>query len=321
MPIVSIIVPCYNSYKHMERCLKALENQTCKDIEIIFVDDCSTDNTYDKLIEYKSTSSLLVQVIKNETNSGPGKSRSNGIDAANGEWVAFCDSDDWYENDFVEVMLDNAFSHNADIVMCDLNYAYKNDLIKKCGKMDSFSDKTTQSEFIAYAVDSLCTLLVKRILFDNINMPLLYNGEDVATVPQLLAQTDRIAFEKKALYNYFMRPTSASCVPSERICRGLNEAFNIIEKSIGADFTQECEYKGILIVLYGVTLNALKVGAKNDEIHSIARDFKAKYPLWHKNQYIKNLGKAKKIYLFALRVGFVEYNRLFAKLHMLYVKQ
>lgn len=114
---VSVIIPCYNSYKYMNKCLKSLEDQTFKDFEVIFVDDYSTDNTYNDLKKYLENTNLQWELLKNSQNSGPGQSRNNGIEKAKGEFVCFMDSDDWYENNFLEKMYNKAENEKLDIVM------------------------------------------------------------------------------------------------------------------------------------------------------------------------------------------------------------
>ena len=100
----SVIIPCYNSWQFMERGLRSLEEQSFSDFEVIFVDDCSTDDTYSRLITYQQSSTMNISVFRNEKNSGPGEARNNGIKRAQGEYLAFLDSDDWYEKDFLQKM-------------------------------------------------------------------------------------------------------------------------------------------------------------------------------------------------------------------------
>ena len=88
-PIFSIVIPCYNSWRYMERGLHFLEKQTFIDFEVIFVDDCSTDDTYCQLEKYQQQSILSIRIIRNIKNSGPGESRNYGIKMAKGDYIAF----------------------------------------------------------------------------------------------------------------------------------------------------------------------------------------------------------------------------------------
>jgi glycosyltransferase involved in cell wall biosynthesis len=321
MPKISVIIPCYNSFKLMSRCFQALERQSFKDFEVIIVDDCSTDNSYENLLAYQEISQLNMIVLKNSVNCGPGESRNIGIKNANGEWLAFCDSDDWYSIYYLEKMLKKATEKNVDIVMCDFNYAFDDGRLDKCNAMNIFTDSTSKNEFIAYAKASLWLLLVKKALFNSVEIPPLYNGEDVAVVPQLLAKADSIAVEHEALYNYWVRSDSISSIPSINVYRSFEEAFSIIEAAIKNSYPLECEYIGINTMLYGATLNAFKSRVKDSEIIRVTKAFNRKYPSWMKNPYINQLNLRKKLYLKCIYLRLYLINKLYAKLHLLYVKQ
>lgn len=100
MSKVSVIIPCYNAAAYIDRCFKALENQTYKDFDVIVVDDCSTDNSIEIIEKYRATSKLTITIMKNDINSGPAASRNKGIRKSTAEYITFCDSDDWYEKRF-----------------------------------------------------------------------------------------------------------------------------------------------------------------------------------------------------------------------------
>ena len=98
---VSIIVPAFNTEKYLPECLDSVVNQTLKDIEIICIDNCSTDNTLNILNEYAKKDSRI-KVIANKVNKGVANSRNLGLDSASGEYVGFVDSDDFIELDMFE---------------------------------------------------------------------------------------------------------------------------------------------------------------------------------------------------------------------------
>jgi glycosyltransferase involved in cell wall biosynthesis len=101
----SVIVPIYNTpINHLENCLKHIDKQSCQDFECICVDDCSTNNDTIRFIEQWTEQHSNFKIIKNKTNLGPGVSRNIGIKNAVGEYIIFCDSDDWLEEDALEVL-------------------------------------------------------------------------------------------------------------------------------------------------------------------------------------------------------------------------
>lgn len=116
-PKVSVIVPVYNAEKYIIKCVDSIINQTLKDIEIILVDDGSTDISPEMLDEY-STKDNRVIVIHKE-NGGQGSARNMGLDIAKGEYIGFVDSDDWVDLDMYEKLYTNAKLTEADMVVCN----------------------------------------------------------------------------------------------------------------------------------------------------------------------------------------------------------
>lgn len=113
---VSVIIPVYNIAAHLEQCLDSVEGQTLADLEIICVDDGSTDESPVILASYAVRDSRF-QVIT-QTNAGPGAARNTGLALAGGEFVIFLDSDDWFEPDFLEQMVRRARDTGADVTIC-----------------------------------------------------------------------------------------------------------------------------------------------------------------------------------------------------------
>nr|WP_308757665.1 glycosyltransferase family 2 protein [uncultured Bacteroides sp.] len=128
-PKVSVIVPVYNVEKYIERCARTLFEQTIRDIEYIFVDDCSLDKSIlilkDILKEYPERRDQ-VKIISHTPNKGLAYTRQEGIDNANGEYIIHCDSDDWVEPDMYESMYDMAVKNKANIVCCNYIAEFNN---------------------------------------------------------------------------------------------------------------------------------------------------------------------------------------------------
>ena len=118
-PKVSVIIPCYNVENYLRQCLDSVVNQTLKEIEIICIDDGSTDYTLDILEEYASKDSRF-KIIKQQ-NGGPGQARNAGLDIATGEYVSMLDSDDYFELNMLEKFYNTAVSKDTDIILCAAN--------------------------------------------------------------------------------------------------------------------------------------------------------------------------------------------------------
>ena len=116
MSKISVVIPVYNTEKYLRQCLDSVVNQTFKDIEIICVDDGSTDNSLEILKEYQKNDSRLI--ILQQNHIGAGEARNKGIEVAKGKYIGFLDSDDWFEPDMLEKMHQRATKFDADMVVC-----------------------------------------------------------------------------------------------------------------------------------------------------------------------------------------------------------
>ncbi len=125
MPKVSIIVPIYNVDKYLSECLTSLTNQTLKDIEIICINDGSTDNSLEVLKNFASKDSRI-KVINNQQNEGPSIARNIGMQTATGDYIGFVDSDDWIAPDFYEKLYSAITSHDVDIACATIIRKRKN---------------------------------------------------------------------------------------------------------------------------------------------------------------------------------------------------
>ena len=118
---LSVIVPVYNTAGEgkLEYCLNSLVNQTLQDMEIIAVDDCSTDNSLEILQRFEKEHPGRVRAVHSEVNRKQGGAKNIGLSLAQGEWIGFIDSDDWITPDMYEKMLARAQETGADMVGCD----------------------------------------------------------------------------------------------------------------------------------------------------------------------------------------------------------
>ena len=123
LPKVTVIVPVYNTEKYLPRCVESLMAQTLKELEIIFVDDGSTDSSGRLCDEYASKDNRIHVIHK--PNGGVAAARQTGLEAAAGKYVIWADSDDWVEVDMYEKLYQKAQSAQADLTVCGFIYEYK----------------------------------------------------------------------------------------------------------------------------------------------------------------------------------------------------
>ena len=118
MPLVSIIVPVYNSEKYIEKCAISLMNQTYQDLEIVLVNDGSTDSSLEICRKFADLDSRFV--VYDKKNEGPGFTREYGINNSKGEYLMFVDSDDYIDRNTVESMVNCMVTDNVDLVRCNV---------------------------------------------------------------------------------------------------------------------------------------------------------------------------------------------------------
>lgn len=234
MTKVSVIVPVYGVEKYIERCARSLFEQTLDDIEFIFVNDCTKDNSIEILqqviLDYPARKSQI-KILKHEVNKGLPEARKTGILAANGEYIAHCDSDDWVDKEMYRSMYEKARNGSADIVVCDY---VQNDGKGNMHRFIGCHEIETKTFLINcfYQIDSwaVWNKLCLRSLYTGIKYPTEAMGEDMVLTMQLLKNCTSVAYVSLPFYNYYINPESITKQPTiERCMRNYNQ----IKKNTG----------------------------------------------------------------------------------------
>lgn len=315
----SIIVPCYNSEHFITRCIESLLELSFdrKSFEVIFVDDCSTDNTIKTIISCISNQVINYQIVENGINYGPGASRRYGAEVASGEYICFCDSDDWYEPDFLTDLDKEIEANRSELVIFDMSYIIGDKSIRKHYTAPFlYGDKLS---YLLNCMESLCNIAVKRLLYLSIPQINIRNGEDLALVPLLIANAKSISHIDKSYYKYVMRNDSASLrKPSKDGYRNMLLAFDHIQRYLKSDklnLANCIELLGIKTVLYNSTLMAIKGGNNNNLLSKIVADFAKDHPSWHMSISKTRFSIAKILYLWSLKYKLWGLCRGYAILH------
>ena len=191
---VSIIVPVFNSEKYLKKCIKCLVEQTLKDIEIIIINDGSTDKSLNIIKDFQKKYSNIICI--NNKNNGIGYSRNCGIEKANGKYISFIDSDDYIELDMMEKLYNFCEENKLDIAVCD--YYKINDITKQKStiKIDDFEITTlNENKDLIYKINhSPWNKLYKKELLtkNKIYFPINLKYEDMAVVIPILKYAKKI---------------------------------------------------------------------------------------------------------------------------------
>lgn len=240
---VSIIVPVYNVENYLDKCLNSLVNQTLKDIEIIIVNDGSTDNS-EKIIKKYTKKYQNIKYIK-KNNEGVSEARNVGLEQATGEYIGFLDSDDWVEPNMYELMYQKAKSENFDIVACDTQAIFPNTKTYISSNIKNDYVKNTELMIDAYAV--IWNKIYKKDIIQNIKFKKNMNFcEDVEFLYMVYSKINKIGVIKEPLHNYLQREGSLTNVYDKKLYQLIEAMDDIVEyykkNKIYYKYKKELEY-------------------------------------------------------------------------------
>ncbi len=199
--MISVIVPVYNVEPYLAQCLDSLLAQTFSDIEIIVVDDGSTDGCPQICDEYSRRDERIT--VFHTDNHGLSAARNLGIDNSHGEWLMFVDSDDWVEPQFCELPYRAAVENEADLVIFGYNYHSANGQVKKGNP--KITGLVTWQEAVLYGSQTVWDKLYKKHLFNTVRYPVGRLYEDIATTHCIVYSARRILMIDELLYDYRVR--------------------------------------------------------------------------------------------------------------------
>lgn len=207
---ISIIVPAYNIESYIEKCLNSIINQTYKELEIIVVNDGSTDHTPDIINRIAMIDKRIIVIHK--PNGGLSSARNAGLDRTTGDYIGFVDGDDFIAEDMYELLLKNMMNTDSEISICKVQRIYKNHFIKESdsnkqvvlNNVEGLRSLLEGTIIHHYAVDKL----YNKRLFETIRYPEGKIFEDVFTTYKLFAQSKRTVYCDASKYFYVQRANS-----------------------------------------------------------------------------------------------------------------
>lgn len=234
MPHISLIVPVYNASSYIEDCLASLMAQTMDDIEVLLVDDHGSDDSMQMAKAYveEHPCKKRFRYLETPHNMGPGPARNVGVEAAQGEYIGFVDSDDVVAEDFCELLYGAAKQYDADLVYCQA------ELVKPEGtttlrnpviESGSFEGEKRRY-FLTHYTTLFVSFLYRRSLLEKygINFPATRSAEDSYFLTCSLLAAQRIACVDKSLYRYLVHEESLSEVRNPKRYADKIKSFDLL---------------------------------------------------------------------------------------------
>lgn len=304
MEKVSVIVPVYNVEKYLEKCIKSICNQTYQNLEIILVDDGSTDQS-SEICDMYAKKDTRIKVIHKE-NGGLSDARNVGIANAEGEYLLFIDSDDWISEHLVNKTLTIAKENDAEVVMFDYIG------VQSEGKVCSTFSANIESGKVLSVLDeprlitascSAINKLYKTTFWKStgLKFPKGRYYEDLGTIPKVMALAKKIVYHKENLYFYLMR--DGSIMHTRNFERNYNDRTAVLddvllffrENNIFEKYKNELEY---LIFENGYYIPSREI-VLNDKKSQYLEKFREyayeRFPKIEKNIYVKELSGKNRI--------------------------
>ena len=209
---VSVIVPVWNLGSGISRCMESLRNQTLKNIEMVIVDDCSTDCDMD-VVRAAAAEDSRIRIITNAENIGPGASRNKGIEAARGEYLAFVDADDYLDTTFLERLYAKAASGNLDIAKGRIIHERQDGKISNYIELnETIREGLASGEplYVLFTYQHQSAIYRRSLLVDKgIRYGLSRMAQDITFLLKVCHNANSFDFEESAEYHYLQREGSA----------------------------------------------------------------------------------------------------------------
>lgn len=290
-PKVSIIVPVYNVENYLEKSLDSLTMQTLDNMEIIAINDGSTDSSLDILKEYEEKYTNIR--VYSKENGGLSDARNYGLKYVTGEYVAFLDSDDYVDNTLYEKMYNKAIEENADYVECDFIWEYPDE-----SRIDTGIRYTNKQEMFTYGRVVAWNKLIKAdIVLNNseLRFPYGLKYEDVEFFYKLVPEISKFVFVEEPLIHYIQREDSLVKVQTEKtldLITSLNEVLDYYKnKGLYEEYKDAIEYTFARLTLCSSLKRMAKIKDNKVRKECISKawgNLNEKFPDWKNNSIINN---------------------------------
>ncbi len=287
MEKVSIIIPAYNEEKRINKVIDSVLKQTYKNIEVIVIDDGSTDKTVEVVKNYDDERLKIFS----KKNGGQGKARNFGISVCTGDYLMFVDADDYVDENIVKNLYECLKENNADVSICNL---YK--VINNKNVLFKNFEHFTNNDIFNFMMSHPGPVgrLYKKNLFTDNNIEFVSGliNEDLGTIPLLGIYCNKVCYIDDALYYYVIHENSTTM--QTKYSKKLEDIFLIMEhldnefkNRTNHEYDEVLEYLYIEHLLYSSSLKLINFKEGIKQIKKISTIMKTKYPNWRKNEYLK----------------------------------
>lgn len=315
MAKVSVIVPVYNVQKYIEKCLNSLVNQTLEDIEIIIVNDGSTDASKYIIEQYKEKYDNIKYYEKE--NGGLSDARNYGLQFATGKYIAFLDSDDYVDQNLYKRMYEKAQKEDSDMVECNFYWVYDKKTKKDIGqRYKGKKQMFEKARVVAW------NKLYKKEMLDKakIEFPKGLRYEDVEFFYKLIPYIERVSFVKEPLIYYVQRKKSIVNTQNEKTKDIFTVLENVIsyykENNLYEEYKEVIEFTFTRLILCSSFKRMCKIKDKvmrKQLLNEAWINLNEKFPNWKENRILNTELNYKKRYMLSVnRFTYRLYSRIYA---------
>lgn len=301
MSTLSIIVPCYNCEKIISGLIDSLKNQTCQDFEVVFVEDCSKDETLEQIKKLLQDSCLKYQLHQNSENKGPGYTRNAGVKYSDGEYILFADSDDRFEQTAVEKLLTVINDFNKpDAVLFDYFSSRKGKTTPQSTVVKGEEGWLTREAAILYSTSATwCKMYKAEVVRKNqIFFPDIRAKEDFVFNKAALSYCKDVFYLKENLYYY--EYNASSIMNTIKLIGEANakNAFSALQSMCSSDCTATIRLLSIQEYLYGSLQSMVRMKCTINEMNEALGRYQRNYSGWKTDYKKLMLSRAVKMALF-----------------------
>ena len=301
-PLVSIIVPIYNVEDYLGQCLDSLLNQSYSNIELILVNDGSTDHSLELIEDYQKRYPHQF-TLYTKINGGLSDARNYGLERSKGEYIAFIDSDDYVETDYIEKMMDETLKSHSKLTVCDIDVFYESGKRYVMNGLRSLKDVNPINALFLSPLFAWNKLYHRSLFMDTqLRYPLGLWYEDIPVTIPVFAQLDHVGVVNEALIHYRQRNTS---IMGSKNSPKLQDIFTILsmitqnakQNHYFSTYRDEIEYLHIEhLLLYG-SFRFYRSEKSKEYMKKAFELMDDHFPQWKKNPYLKTLKPLYHVYL------------------------